>query len=53
MRVDKTWERKRRKRQNDARNENYITGYPRKNIIKLKVIKLNQKDKNELIKGFS
>lgn len=34
MRVDKTWERKRRKRQNDTRNENYITGYPRKNIIK-------------------
>ena len=53
MRVDKTWDRKRRKRQNDARNENYITGYPRKNIIKWKGIKVNQKDKNEVSKGFS
>lgn len=28
MRVDKTQERKERKRQNDARNGNYITGFP-------------------------
>ena len=41
MRVDKTWERKRRKRQNDARNENYITGCKptQQQLNKLKTLK--------------